>query len=66
MVGRGTRLDVPSGKLMFHVYDYTDATRLFGEGFLTQPTRRRAEMSGTYKPEKPPTTIIQIEGMRYM
>jgi len=34
MVGRGTRIDAPTGKLMFRVYDYTDATRLFGEGFI--------------------------------
>jgi type I restriction enzyme, R subunit len=33
MLGRGTRLD--DGKLMFRVYDYTDATRLLGEEFLT-------------------------------
>ncbi len=33
MLGRGTRLD--DGKLMFRVYDYTNATRLFGEDFLT-------------------------------
>lgn len=38
MVGRGTRLDVPSDKLMFRVYDYTDATRLFGQKFLTKLT----------------------------
>ena len=31
MVGRGTRIDTTTGKLMFRVYDYTDATRLFGE-----------------------------------
>lgn len=30
MVGRGTGLDPTTGKLMFRVYDYTDATRLFG------------------------------------
>ena len=30
MLGRGTRLDPASGKLMFRVYDYTNATRLFG------------------------------------
>jgi len=35
MVGRGTRLDPTTGKLMFRVYDYTDATRLFGESFIT-------------------------------
>ena len=39
MVGRGTRIDAPTGKLMFRVYDYTDATRLFGEGFITEPPR---------------------------
>lgn len=33
MVGRGTRL--APGKLMFRVYDYTDASRLFGAGFLS-------------------------------
>ncbi len=33
MIGRGTRL--APDKLMFRVYDYTDATRLFGEAFLT-------------------------------
>ena len=31
MVGRGTRMNPETGKLMFRVYDYTDATRLFGE-----------------------------------
>src|SRR5881397_3690205 len=36
MVGRGTRLDPPTGKLMFKVYDYTDATRLFGQDFVTK------------------------------
>ena len=37
MVGRGTRIDAPTNKLMFRVYDYTDASRLFGEGFITKP-----------------------------
>jgi type I restriction enzyme, R subunit len=44
MVGRGTRLDPATGKLMFRVYDYTDATRLFGAEFKTRlrppPTER--------------------------
>ncbi|HEX8164909.1 MAG TPA: DEAD/DEAH box helicase family protein [Beijerinckiaceae bacterium] len=39
MVGRGTRIHEPSGKLMFRVYDYTDATRLFGERFLSDVPR---------------------------
>jgi type I restriction enzyme R subunit len=38
MIGRGTRLDAATDKLMFRVYDYTDATRLFGETFLTRAT----------------------------
>lgn len=33
MLGRGTRLD--EDKLLFRVYDYTDATRLLGEEFIT-------------------------------
>ena len=42
MVGRGTRIDAPTGKLMFRVYDYTDATRLFGEDFVLQCRPRKA------------------------
>lgn len=34
MVGRGTRL-APE-KLMFRIYDYTDASRLFGQAFLSK------------------------------
>lgn len=41
MVGRGTRLDAPTNKLMFRVYDYTNATRLFGKGFVTKPSPPR-------------------------
>ncbi|HEX4199152.1 MAG TPA: DEAD/DEAH box helicase family protein [Caulobacteraceae bacterium] len=51
MVGRGTRLT--PGKLMFRVYDYTDASRLFGVGFLstarttTEPTAESGSDNGT-------------------
>lgn len=39
MVGRGTRIDLATGKLMFRVWDYTNSTRLFGEKFeSTLPT----------------------------
>jgi type I restriction enzyme R subunit len=59
MVGRGTRIDLPSGKLMFRVYDYTDATRLFGEAFETRP-RVPGDGPG---PEPPPSgPVIQVEG----
>jgi type I restriction enzyme R subunit len=37
MVGRGTRIGEPRGsKAMFRIYDYTNATRLFGEPFISR------------------------------
>jgi type I restriction enzyme R subunit len=36
MVGRGTRL--ADNKMMFTIYDYTNATRLFGNDFKSRPT----------------------------
>jgi type I restriction enzyme R subunit len=61
MLGRGTRLHPESGKLMFRVYDYTAATRLFGEAFRTGATVEREEPS---TPE-PPTLerTLQVQGI---
>lgn len=61
MVGRGTRLDPSTNKLMFRIYDYTDATRLFGHEFKTKYTRKRPGGSGG-GPIDPPERIIQVEG----
>jgi len=63
MIGRGTRLDPPSEKLMFWVYDYTDATRLFGEEFRSkfQPPRVR-KGDGPPEPPEPPERTVQVEG----
>ncbi len=58
MVGRGTRLHPPSGKLMFRVFDYTNATRLFGKAFLTRASLK-SEPTGDLPPEKP---AIEVEG----
>ncbi|NLF17500.1 MAG: DEAD/DEAH box helicase family protein [Lentisphaerae bacterium] len=58
MVGRGTRIDAPTGKLMFRVYDYTDATRLFGEAFLTRPASPRGE-PGPTPPPPPPSVLVE-------
>jgi len=58
MIGRGTRIDIPSNKLMFRVYDYTNATRLFGEDFVTLPPRPGGGGGGGG--DGP--TIIQVEG----
>jgi len=60
MLGRGTRLDPPSGKLMFRVYDYTAATRLFGEAFRTRATVERKEPSTEVEH---PARIIQVQGI---
>lgn len=52
MIGRGTRLYPPDGKLMFRVYDYTNATRLFGEDFITRLRPRQAQT--TWRDKEPP------------
>jgi len=60
MVGRGTRLHPPDGKMMFRVYDYTDATRLFGEAFVSTHQRPRKRTPG---PTEPPERTISVEGI---
>jgi len=68
MIGRGTRLHPPSGKLMFRVYDYTNATRLFGEEFLTKLSPRKDEKTSDRVKEKggnynvDSQKIITVEG----
>jgi type I restriction enzyme, R subunit len=57
MVGRGTRLHPPSGKLMFRVFDYTDATRLFGKAFLTRTSLQSEKPRPGPKPH-----AIEVEG----
>ncbi|MCX6030428.1 MAG: DEAD/DEAH box helicase family protein [Chloroflexi bacterium] len=61
MVGRGMRIDAPTGKLMFRVYDYTDATRLFGESFITKPPRTGGDDPESPPPPEPEPTI-SVEG----
>ena len=41
MFGRGTRLS--EGKLMFTIFDYTDATRLLGEEYYSKPKSKHKE-----------------------
>jgi len=66
MVGRGTRLDPLTGKLMFRVYDYTDATRLFGHAFLTRYEAPPTSGDGSADPPPvdppPPEHPIQVQG----
>jgi type I restriction enzyme R subunit len=60
MVGRGNRLDAATNKLMFRVYDYTDATRLFGQAFISKIVTPRKPRNGP--PPTPPEPTIQVEG----
>ncbi|MFB3881909.1 MAG: DEAD/DEAH box helicase family protein [Armatimonadota bacterium] len=59
MIGRGTRLHPETGKLMFRIYDYTNATRLFG-GLFTSPPPRVCEPGP--EPPEPPEPIVQVVG----
>lgn len=54
MVGRGTRIDVPTGKLMFRIYDYTGATDLFGRKFISPPPPEPPQGPGPEPPPPPP------------
>ncbi|SDX76236.1 type I restriction enzyme, R subunit [Allochromatium warmingii] len=60
MIGRGTRIDEPSGKLMFYVYDYTNATDLFGAEFITE---QRSLTSGLGGDRPPPEPVIMVDGI---
>ncbi len=62
MVGRGTRLHPPSGKLMFRVYDYTNASRLFGQEFLTRFREEGPDPGEVTPTPKPFTPPIQVAG----
>jgi type I site-specific restriction endonuclease len=56
MIGRGTRIDEESGKLMFWIFDYTGATTLFGADLITPPPtssrRRRPRCRRRPRPSK--------------
>jgi type I restriction enzyme R subunit len=59
MMGRGSRIDLPTNKLMFRVYDYTNATRLLGRGFKVRPSPTREPEE---RDEERKERIIRVEG----
>jgi type I restriction enzyme R subunit len=59
MMGRGSRIDLPTNKLMFRVYDYTNATRLLGREFKVRPSPTREP---TEPDEERKERIIRVEG----
>jgi type I restriction enzyme, R subunit len=46
MVGRGTRIDEPTQKYKFWLYDYTGVTDLFGTDFITSPPKPKGKKPG--------------------
>jgi type I restriction enzyme R subunit len=61
MIGRGTRIDEPTGKLMFTVYDDTGATRLFGMPLVSDPKGPdRPGGPGGDPPEPPPPPVPPV------
>jgi len=67
MLGRGTRLD--EDKLLFRVYDYTDATRLLGEEFITalKKVKEKEIVDGEDDEggeEEPPKPLPQAVGIK--
>jgi type I restriction enzyme, R subunit len=63
MVGRGTRIDPATGKLMFR-YDYTNATRFFGEEFTSRfaPPRKAPSAVAPPGPATHPERTLEVEG----
>jgi type I restriction enzyme R subunit len=57
MVGRGMRIDDAFKKYMFRIYDYTNATRLFGKEFISKP---RTEPSKSTDKDK--RKIAKVKG----
>ena len=62
MLGRGTRLNPATSKLMFNVLDYTNVRKLFGQEFKTKPPR---ESSANGEGPSVPQQIIEVEGFEY-
>jgi type I restriction enzyme R subunit len=62
MVGRGTRIDAPSDKLMFRVYDYTNASRLFGEEFFARPASQSVPGDENDPAATNPATLVRVSG----
>lgn len=58
MVGRGTRLHPETDKLMFRIFDYTNASRLFGESFRTNLAKEQKKQSESHKED-----VIEVSGV---
>ena len=59
MLGRGTRIDPDTEKLMFRVYDYTDATSLLGKEFKTKYKPTGGGGPGPTPPPADPPVLVE-------
>jgi type I restriction enzyme R subunit len=59
MMGRGSRIHPQTNKLMFRVYDYTNATRLLGKDFVSRPYPSKEIRDYERKSKE---KIIRVEG----
>lgn len=67
MIGRGTRIDEKTNKLMFRVFDYTAATTLFGADFITAPPSHKPSEDvdpPVSPPPPPPPNPIKGKGFQ--
>lgn len=64
MVGRGTRIDESTGKLMFTIWDYTGATALFGKNFESPPPSGPPEGGGGGGPGPGGPPPVQVRTTR--
>lgn len=62
IVGRGTRVEAVSDKLMFRIFDYTGATELFGEDFVTRPPS--GGTGDPLPPGPPPSPPVKVKGVQ--
>ena len=61
MVGRGTRIGEPRGsKMMFRIFDYTNATRLFGDDFISVKPGEDKDGTGGGEPTEK-RRIVQVD-----
>lgn len=52
MIGRGMRIDDAFEKYFFRIYDYTNATRLFGKEFISEPRNTPSSPKKSEEPRK--------------
>ena len=62
IVGRGTRVDTLTDKLMFRIFDYTGATALFGDG-LHHADRPSGGGDGPCPPGPPGPPPVKVKGV---